>query len=129
MPGIAGLISKQSRERSGEELRQMLAAMTAEPFYNSGMWSNPSLGVYAGWVAKKNSFADGMPLENESGDVSLLFSGEDFPDPQLIEDLRSRGHVLGTQQAAYLVHCYEENPHFISRLNGLFHGLIVDAGR
>ena len=39
---------------------------------------------WLGWVARKGSFADGMPVRNERGDVVLAFGGEEFAD--LISD-------------------------------------------
>ena len=46
-----------------------------------GTWVEESLGVYVGWVARKDSFAEWMPLRNERGDVVLVFAGEEFPEP------------------------------------------------
>ena len=43
----------------------MVEALRHEDFYVTGTWVNESLGVYVGWVARKNSFSDGMPLRNE----------------------------------------------------------------
>ena len=57
----------------------MVEALRHESFYVTGTWMDESLGVYVGWVARKNSFSDGMPLRNERGDVVLVFSGEEFP--------------------------------------------------
>ena len=81
MPGLVGLISKMPRERAEAQLFQMLATLCHESFYVSGTWIDETLGVYAGWVAQKGSFAEAMPLRNDSGDITLLFSGEEFPEP------------------------------------------------
>jgi asparagine synthase (glutamine-hydrolysing) len=70
-----------------------------------------------------------MPLQNERGDVTLVFSGEEFPDPDLIPALRERGHAIQDNPASYLVHRYEEESDFPKGLNGRFHGLIVDRSR
>ena len=59
----------------------MVEALRHENFYVTGTWADESLGVYVGWVARKRSFSDGMPLSNERGDVVLVFSGEEFPEP------------------------------------------------
>ena len=70
----------------------MVEALRHEDFYVAGTWIDESLGVYVGWVARKGSFAEGMPLCNERGDVTLVFSGEEFPEPSTAQQLRKRGH-------------------------------------
>ena len=52
------------------------------------------MGVYLGWVARKGSFSDGMPLCNERGDVILVFSGEEYPEPGTARRLKERGHEV-----------------------------------
>jgi asparagine synthase (glutamine-hydrolysing) len=129
MPGIIGLISKMPRAVAEPQLRQMVETQLHEPFYTSGTWIDESLGVYVGWTAQQNSFCDGMPLTNERGDVSLVFSGEEYSQPGIGERLRQQGHTLTAQDSAYLVHLYESDPNFVVRLNGMFHGLIADRTR
>jgi asparagine synthase (glutamine-hydrolysing) len=70
-----------------------------------------------------------MPLHNETGDVTLVFAGEDFPEPGLITTLRERGHAVAPDGPSYLVHRYEEEPDFPKGLNGRFHGLVADRRR
>src|ERR1700680_1354608 len=126
MPGIVGLITKKPRGRAEQELQRMVAAIRHESFYETGTWVDESLGVYVGWAARKGSFSDGMPLRNERGDVSLIFSGEEFPAPGTNCHLRQQGHALETTGPSYLVHLYEEDPAFPAGLNGRFHGLLTD---
>ncbi len=126
MPGIVGLITRMPRERAERQLVAMLGTMLHEPFYVTGTWIDESLGVYVGWSAQKGSFADGMPLLNEKGDLVLVFAGEDFPEPGTAARLTARGHTLGSAEASYLVHLYEEDPRFPAGLNGFFHGLLAD---
>jgi asparagine synthase (glutamine-hydrolysing) len=126
MPGIFGLITRIPQERAERDLRAMLAVLRLEPFYVAGTWIDGGLGVYAGWTARAGSFFGGMPLSNETGDITLVFSGEEFPDPGTPARLKSLGHDLGTEGPSYLVHLYEEDPNFPKGLNGLFHGLLAD---
>jgi asparagine synthase (glutamine-hydrolysing) len=107
----------------------MLNTLGHESFYVSGKWIDESLGVYVGWSAQKDSFADGMPLSNETGDVVLVFAGEEFPEPGTAARLIARGHTLGSSEASYLVHLYEEDPSFPAGLNGFFHGLVADRAQ
>lgn len=107
----------------------MLKAIHHESFYKSGSLVNESLGIYAGWTAIENSFADGMPLVNEEGDVSLVFSGEEYSDASRIQELRSKGHQVGRTESAYLIRLYEDDPRFLESLNGMFHGVVIDRLR
>lgn len=126
MPGIVGLITKMPRERATAALLRMVEALRHESFYVTGTWIDVRLGLYVGWVARKGSFPEPMPLYNEKRDVVLVFSGEEFPDPDSISRLRDRGHVVESSGPSYLVHLAEEDPAFPVRLNGRFHGLLAD---
>jgi asparagine synthase (glutamine-hydrolysing) len=129
LPGIVGLITNRPRASAEQELREMLDSLLHESFYTSGTWIDAAKGIYVGWVAREGSFADGMPLQNESGDVSLVFSGEEFPAPGTASALQARGHAVAEDGPSYLVHRYEEEPDFPKGLNGRFHGLLADRAR
>ena len=126
MPGIVGLITKRPREWAEAQVRSMLETIRHESFYVSGVWSDETLGLYVGWTARENSFSAGMPVQNELTDVALVFSGEEFPEPGLVRNLRARGHELKLNPASYLVHRYEEETDFPKQLNGRFHALVAD---
>jgi asparagine synthase (glutamine-hydrolysing) len=108
------------------ELQSMVESLRHESFYATGTWIDESLGIYVGWVAREGSFADGMPVQNEHGDVTLTFSGEEYPEPGLIATLRARGHEVKPDGTSYLAHRYEEEQDFPKGLNGRFHGLVAD---
>ena len=129
MPGIVGIITKMPRSRVEPQLARMVEALRHESFYQTGTWVDETLGIYAGWAVLQNSFADNMPLHNERGNASLIFSGEEYPDPDLVQRLRRQGHSLGEKPSSYLVHLYEEDHNFPASLNGIFHGLLVDRAR
>ncbi len=129
MPGIVGLISKKPREWAEQQLTRMVKPLLHERFYVTGTWIDESLGVYVGWVARENSFADGMPIRNERDDVVLVFSGEDYPKPGTAQRLKERGHRCEETGPSYLVHLYEDDPHFLKNLNGRFQGLLADRSR
>jgi asparagine synthase (glutamine-hydrolysing) len=107
----------------------MVESIHHESSYGTGTWVDESLGVYVGWAIRKRSFSDGMPLCNERGDVVLVFSGEEYPEPETARHLKERGHGLETEGPSYLVHRYEEDPAFTASLNGRFHGLLTDRTR
>jgi asparagine synthase (glutamine-hydrolysing) len=127
MPGIVGLITKFPRKKAERVLCQMVDALRHESFHETGTWTDESMGVYVGWVARKDSFSDGMPLRNERGDVVLAFAGEEFPEPGQVHRLKDRGHDFDSAGPSYLVHLSEENPSFPAGLNGRFHGLLADV--
>ena len=129
MPGLVGIVTKMPRERAEKQVCSMLKTLCYEPFYTSGTWADESLGVYAGWVARRGSFAEPMPLHNERGDITLIFSGEEFPAPGTITALKERGHSVEPHPPSYLVHRYEEEPDFPKQLNGRFHGVVADRTR
>jgi asparagine synthase (glutamine-hydrolysing) len=123
------MITKRPRAAAENELRQMLETMLHESFYVSGVWSDPSLGVYIGWVARRGSFAAEMPVRNEKEDVTLFFAGEEFSKSGTREKLQAKGHAVAQHGPSYLVHRYEEEPNFPGDLNGRFQGLVVDRSR
>lgn len=129
MPGIVGIIGRVPRERAEFELRQMVDALYHENFYVAGMWTIESMGVYVGCVARRDSFSHEMALRNERGDVTLVFSGEEFPEPGTARWLKERGHQVEPASPNYLVHLYEEDPSFPAKLNGRFHGLLIDQNQ
>lgn len=129
MPGIVGIITNRPKAEAERELNQMLDALRHESFYTAGTWTDPSLGVYVGWVAREGSFAAEMPARNERRDVTLVFSGEEFPGPGTIQALQAAGHVVSPDGPSYLVHRYEDEPDFPKQLNGRFHGLVADCNR
>ena len=126
MPGIVGLITKMPRQQAEPELLRMVEALRHESFYGTGTWIDEPSGVYVGWVARKNSFSDAMPVRNEREDVVLVFSGEEFPEPGTVRRLKERGHTPEAAGPSYLVHHYEDDPTFPAGLNGRFHGLLAD---
>jgi asparagine synthase (glutamine-hydrolysing) len=91
-----------------------------------GTWADPQIGVYAGWVTRRRRRREPMPIRNETGDITLVFSGEEYPHPDTVRSLRKRGHCCEPDGASYLVHLLEEDPAFPAGLNGRFHGCAVD---
>jgi asparagine synthase (glutamine-hydrolysing) len=117
MPGLVGLITGMPRERAERELLRMVESMRHEPSYASGTWSEPSLGLYVGWVARAGPLAGSMPLHNEQRDRVLIFSGEEFSAPRI---------APGHRETLHLVRRSEEDPNFPKSLNGRFHGVLAD---
>jgi asparagine synthase (glutamine-hydrolysing) len=104
----------------------MAESLYHEDFYTGGTWVEEPLGVYVGWVARRGSFCEKMPVRSERNDVVLVFSGEEFPEPGTVQQLKKRDHEFDPSDCSYLVHIYEEDRSFPVRLNGRFHGLLID---
>ena len=114
MPGIVAIVTRMPKRLAQPQLMRMLSTMRHESFYKTGTWIDDSAGVYVGWTALEGSFADSMPLRNESGDCVLAFSGEEYSS--------SAGKA-----SSYLLDLYEREPEFPRSLNGRFHGLVMDG--
>lgn len=129
MPGIVGIITKRPQAEAQAELCRMLRTMRHEKFYTSGTWSDPSEGLYVGWVARHGAFAAEMPVQNSRGDTTLVFSGEEYPEPGTAEPLPAGTVGLSGRGPSYLVHRYEQEPTFPRSLNGRFHGILADKSK
>jgi len=126
MPGIAGILSKRADQELQHTVISMISVMEYQPFYDSGVYFFPELGIYAGWVAREDSFADRQPFVNHSKDVVLLFSGECFMDNAMRSKLTRQGYEPD-QGGEWLAHFYEqEGDRFFEKLNGSFSGLLID---
>lgn len=112
MPGIVGLLTSRSRQQAERELLRMVHALHHEPFEDTGTWVDERLGVYVGWVVRKDSSAEYLPIRCRPGTIALFFSGEEFSD-------------LGL--ARRLLDVSDDS--FLERLNGTFHGLLTDEAR
>ena len=91
MPGIFAIFSRSKPPRECQsDAHAMLASMMHEPFYVSGTFSMPDLGVYCGWVAQESSFAASVSGFHEETGVALIFAGECFPTILMLRKSRIR---------------------------------------
>lgn len=127
MPGIAGVLGTPRAQYAEALVRRMTAAITHAPSHVSTVCSEPCLQACVGWVGHRGSFSDCMPAWNETRDICLLFSGEEFGDGAPGRACQARGRPSGPCIASDLVHRYEaEGPAFFKGLNGWFAGVILD---
>ena len=127
MPGIVGIIGQSPTHESRRLVNSMLSSMKHEIFYDSGTHSVPEMGIYAGWIAPKGSFAAAQVFFNNQKDIALIFSGECFLDAETRANLRQQRCRVEKNRGDWLVHLYEqEDSRFFEKLNGLFSGLLVD---
>ena len=114
MPGIVGIVSRRPAADCQQLVTAMVASMRHESFYEFGTCSAPELGVHAGWTAHPHSFAQRESSTGSCDDVATLVAGECYGDggsPSLASAYREFGDG------------------FVSRLNGLFSGLLIDRSR
>jgi asparagine synthase (glutamine-hydrolysing) len=129
MPGIFGLITKEARSCAEAQLAKMQQSVHREKFYSTGSLVDEQLGIYVGWTALAGSFSDGMPLRNEQSGVALVFSGEDYSDAALRRAYQCEAKTSSDCESKYLLGMYAEDRNFVCKLNGMFHGLLVDRAR
>lgn len=126
MPGITGIISKHVKGNEEELLDKMIKSMMYESFYHQGKYINRENGFLVGHIAIGDSFADCMPIFNETKELVLFLTGETYMDAQLINDLKKR-HEFNLNDASYLIHLYEEQGEdFFLNLNGWHNGIILN---
>lgn len=124
MPGITGIITREKIGSEKEIVAEMLNCMLHEPFYTHGTFEDRGKGFFIGYSALEGSFADCMPIFNESKDIVLFLTGECYQDKN---DLHIGNGKYKTDHASYLVHLYEEQGEdFFKNLNGWYNGIILD---
>src|SRR5262249_10431233 len=116
MPGLVGLVTRLPRPEAEAQLRTMLGAMRHDRTYATCTWTDSEIGVYVAKTARAGSFSDAPPQQNASGDVTLLFSGEEFPSADVVRRAR-RGVGDGAHRSAYLVAVHDTDPTFPAALN------------
>jgi asparagine synthase (glutamine-hydrolysing) len=128
MPGIVGIVKTPHDAGRLELVRSMTDALMHESFYRCGMLANERLGVTLGWVAIEQSLADCMPAWNAQRDIGVIFSGEEYADQCVLDELRASGHGVDTDTASYLPYLYEKlgAEAFLRQLNGTFSGVVLD---
>ena len=126
MPGLVGLITKRPRAWAEDHLQSMISSLLHEGFYVKGIWIDESLGVYAGWVAIKGSFADRMPVQDAKSSVTMLFSGDEYSGPATSSRPAGNGHGNSEVRVDEQLLQRYDDPDFPRNLNGMFHGLVAD---
>lgn len=126
MPGIVGLITRMPRQAAEERLSRMMGCIRHESFYQTGCYIDEALGVYVGWSSIQGTLSSRMPVQNVTGDVTMIFSGEEVAATSAEDRVGRRvTETVGTG----LARVSAEDSAFPRTLNGRFHGLLLDRGR
>ena len=129
MPGIAGIIGQGPPEVHEQLVRTMVKAMAYDDRFVSGVCSARALGLHAGWVAHRDSYA-AKQCSHRRGPRWALVSGELFPTDEGDGRLRSETPAGQHPQQNLLLDSYEVRGTAIGEdLNGLFGALVVDEER
>jgi asparagine synthase (glutamine-hydrolysing) len=127
MPGIVGIVGKGPFNDKLKALHLMMSSMMHEPFYTTGTYVNDHLCLYIGWVNRAGSFSDCMPLWNETKDICLIFSGENFVDREFMGRFIGNGDKFDSTNARYLINLFDEHyGEFPKYLNGWFNGMLIN---
>ena len=112
MPGIAGIFAAAPSPRYEHQVRRMVATLRHSAASAGDVILAADLGVYAGWVAHEGSYAARQCASHASKNVRLALAGECVgTDRSIVEQYAGAGDG------------------FVSALNGLFAGLLIDRER
>ncbi len=127
MPGIVAVFSPGPPDPWVADIRGMTDLLIHQPDSATGTWCDREAGIFVGWACHPGSWCDGMPFANEKKDKLLFLFGEAFLERSVLDGLKGRNHQFTRTNASALVHLYEEEgDSFVSRLNGIFCGILVD---
>jgi len=128
MPGIAGIISRESPAACRRRLAAMVGSMLHESCYQSATCEAPEMGVYAGWVSHPGSFAARESGAGAAGAIELVFAGESFQDCRGFGAPDDRDRQPGS--GGSVLRLYDRlGENCVVELNGLFSGLLIDRRR
>ena len=108
----------------------MVDALRHENFYVTGMCVDESLGAYVGWIARKDSFSEEMPLRNERRDITTRVLRRRVPgvrDSAESEGTGTRARYHWALTISFI--STKKIRSFPAGLNGRFHGLLIDRNR
>jgi asparagine synthase (glutamine-hydrolysing) len=106
--------------------RERIDAMSARLIHrgpdSAGKFELPHLALGIRRLSIIDLKTGDQPIENESGDVALVFNGEIYNYRELRRDLLGRGHRFRSRSdGEVIVHLYEEKgPECVRDLNGMF---------
>ncbi|MFN0129756.1 MAG: hypothetical protein ACKV19_24080 [Verrucomicrobiales bacterium] len=121
MPGLFGIITRQSPEKARADLERMAHSMHHEAHYRLETYANSEWGLYVGRWALPRAYDDSPFTHPEHPGRMLAFSGEHFGC------LKQDHAPLPGESAAELFAGWAKNGiQFIRDLNGWFSGVLVD---
>jgi len=127
MPGIAGIIYRQSSLSPISDVEQMVKSMRHETHYTTGLATWKALGIGVGWASLGGTQGAGHPLWNEAGSVCVFLHGELFPCDNSRFTSSQSNDPISRGQIQLLLQNYEKHgSEALEGLNGRYVGVIID---
>jgi asparagine synthase (glutamine-hydrolysing) len=132
MCGIAGVVNFNGAPVAPELLRQMTDAVKHRGPDGEGQYLQGSIGLGARRLAIIDlSPAGQQPVQNETGELQVVYNGEIYNFRELRRELEAEGHHFrsGTDTEV-VVHAYEQwGDESVTRFNGMFAFALWDGRR
>ena len=131
MCGIAGILDRDGRPVTAEELASMCAVMTHRGPDDEGAYLGPGVGLAMRRLSIIDLATGHQPVSNEDGSVWVVLNGEIYNYRALRHDLERRGHRFSTTtDTEVIVHLYEERgARCVEELRGMFAFALWDEAR
>jgi asparagine synthase (glutamine-hydrolysing) len=132
MCGICGVLDLRSARPVSEELvRRMTEVIRHRGPDDEGFYFGPGAALGHRRLSIIDLAGGHQPVENETGDVRVVFNGEIYNYAGLAADLKRAGHVFRTRSdTETILHAYEEyGVSAVERLRGMFAFAIWDEPR
>jgi asparagine synthase (glutamine-hydrolysing) len=132
MCGVAGFVNLDGAPGDERVVRQMTAAVAHRGPDGEGIFVDGPVALGHRRLAILDlSQAGAQPMENEEGDIQLVFNGEIYNFRELRAELEEAGHSFRSRtDCEVVIHAYEEwGDAAIERFNGMFAFAVWDARR
>jgi asparagine synthase (glutamine-hydrolysing) len=129
MPGIVGLVSRESRETLPTDVAEMTRRLKHHAWYVENQYADAAGGVALGRVSLGFVNAAPQPAFNEDRSLLSVMAGEVYDYDVRRRALVAAGHAFhGDSHAELLLHGYEQSgKEFFHTLHGCFAAAIWDA--
>ncbi len=132
MCGICGILDLGSgRPVSDELVRRMADVARHRGPDDEGYYFGPGIGLGHRRLSIIDLAGGHQPVENETGEIRVIFNGEIYNYAGLAETLKGAGHRFRTRSdTETILHAYEEyGPACVERLRGMFAFAVWDEPR
>jgi asparagine synthase (glutamine-hydrolysing) len=131
MCGITGMMYFDNRDISDASLHAMMDVIRHRGPDDSGVWTDPGIGLGFRRLSIIDLKEGHQPLCNEDESVWIVFNGEIYNYQPLRERLLAQGHRFRTHtDTEVIVHLYEEyGEDCVQHLRGMFGFVIWDRAR
>ena len=126
MPGIAGLVSRQSAEMCRRTVAAMIDSMVRDAGCRVTTCEAPEMGAYAGGVAHPGSFAARESRAAAGGTLDLVMAGECVHDTSQSTAVLDGGNPQRGSDGLVARLYRQRDGDWVRELNGLFSGLLID---